>query len=293
MTQNNNSDERAAYTHGFALDSEHYTTIAKALYYLNAHALNAPSLEQLASEVGMSTYHFQRVFTEYVGVSPKKFSQLLTLNFTKNILQEPVTMQEAAFMSGLSGTGRLHDLFIAIEAMTPGEYQAGGRGLSIRYSQQITPFGEIGVASTPKGICDLSFATRDSFYSTLRLKYPQAQFADEACAIHRQAAAVIAGVHSQPLHLHLRGTPFQLKVWQWLLQIPSGQLASYGGLASWMSQPSAARAVGTAIGANPVAYLVPCHRVIQATGALGGYRWDVERKRLLLAWEAAGLYSRE
>lgn len=264
----------------------HYLAIAKALNYLSEHALNAPSLAQVAEVAGISPYHFQRLFTEYVGVSPKKFSQCLTLNIAKGLLQTPVTLLEAAERAGLSGTGRLHDLFIHIEAMTPGEYQSGGGGLVIHHSQQLTPFGEVGVAATGKGVCDISFTPNAAFQQMLAAKYPNAVLHASEQRLHRQAAEVISGINNTPLHLHLRGTPFQLKVWQLLLRIPAGALTSYGTIASLIEKPKASRAVGTAIGANPVAFLVPCHRVIQATGALGGYRWEVTRKRAMLAWEA-------
>lgn len=276
-------------------EDAHYRAIAKALLYLSENTLAPPSLDGLASHVGISSYHLQRLFTEYVGVSPKKFSQCLSLNFAKQLLQgqRPATLLDAAAQVGLSGTGRLHDLFIQIEAMTPGEFKSGGKGLVISHSQQFTPFGEVGIASTEKGICDLSFSDAESFNQLLFAKYPNAEFKATERDSHIQAAKVISGVNQgsgnyTPLHLHLRGTPFQLKVWQLLLQIPTGACASYGALANLAGKPKAARAVGTAIGANPVAFLVPCHRVIQATGALGGYRWDAERKRVMLAWEAMG-----
>lgn len=279
-------------------EDAHYRAIAKALLFLSENALAPQSLDDLASYVGISSYHLQRLFTEYVGVSPKKFSQCLSLNFAKQLLQgqNPTTLLEAAAQVGLSGTGRLHDLFIQIEAMTPGEFKSGGEGLVISHSQQFTPFGEVGIASTEKGICDLSFSDAESFKQLLRAKYPNAEFRASGRDSHTQAAKVISGVNQDPnnyapLHLHLRGTPFQLKVWQLLLQIPIGACASYGALASLAGKPKAARAVGTAIGANPVAFLVPCHRVIQATGALGGYRWDAERKRVMLALEACSTFD--
>ncbi len=276
-----------------------YQSIAKALLYLSENTLAPPSLDDLASHIGISSYHLQRLFTEYVGVSPKKFSQCLSLNFAKQLLQgqRPTTLLDAAVQVGLSGTGRLHDLFIQIEAMTPGEFKSGGKGLVISHSQQFTPFGEVGIASTVKGICDLSFTESESFKQLLRAKYPNAGFNASERDSHIQAAKVICGVNQgsdnyTPLHLHLRGTPFQLKVWQLLLQIPTGTCASYGSLASLAGKPKAARAVGTAIGANPVAFLVPCHRVIQATGALGGYRWDAERKQAMLALEACSVFDK-
>lgn len=279
-------------------EDAHYRAIAKALLYLSENTLAPPSLDDLASHVGISSYHLQRLFTEYVGVSPKKFSQCLSLNFAKQLLlgQNPATLLEAAAQAGLSGTGRLHDLFIQIEAMTPGEFKSGGKGLVILHSQQFTPFGEVGIASTEKGICDLSFADTESFNQLLRVKYPNAEFKVSERDVHIRAAKVISGVNQDPdncapLHLHLRGTPFQLKVWQLLLQIPTGACASYGTLASLAGKPKAARAVGTAIGANPVAFLVPCHRVIQTSGALGGYRWDAERKRAMLALEACSTFD--
>ncbi|GAB3370083.1 methylated-DNA--[protein]-cysteine S-methyltransferase [Spongiibacter taiwanensis] len=279
-----------------------YQRIALAIDFLQHHFTRQPSLDEVAAAVHLSPFHFQRLFTEWAGVSPKKFIQYLSLNYAKGLLQEPRSLMETAHSAGLSGSGRLHDLFVKIEGMTPGEYRQGGEGLTIRHSVADSPFGQVLVASTDKGVCHLAFEDETTkALAELQHRFPKASYVAGQDA-HQRAALTIfrpagetGGTQPVPLStikLHLQGTPFQLKVWESLLRIPEGQLRSYGHLAHALGQPKASRAVGTAIGSNPVAFLIPCHRVIQASGKLGGYRWGPTRKSALIAWEAARLHGR-
>lgn len=272
-------------------NQSHYRRVERAITYLNANFQRQPSLEEVAAAVHLSPYHFQRVFTEWAGVSPKKFVQYLSVQYAKSLLQQgPATLLDTAHETGLSGTGRLHDLFVRIEGMTPGEFKRGGEQLSINYSFAETPFGEVMVASTAKGVCHLSFQdTEAQGLSGLQRQFPRAalrQITDR----HQQAALFIFQEDWRRLDrvkLHLAGTPFQLKVWESLLRIPAGRLASYAQVARDIGSPGSARAVGSAVGGNPVAVLIPCHRVIQSSGRLGEYRWGGTRKSALIGWEAA------
>ncbi|MDO5289925.1 MAG: methylated-DNA--[protein]-cysteine S-methyltransferase, partial [Pseudomonadota bacterium] len=239
----------------------------------------------------VSPTHLQRQFQQLAGVSPKKMLQHLSLENAKAVLARQGSVQEATLEAGLSGSGRLHDLFIHIEGMTPGEYKAGGAGLTITHTFALTPLGEVLVAATDKGICFMAFA--DDHAQALRdlqHEYPHATHVQGAHPLHARALAALGGqaptpAPTQTLPLHLKGTPFQLKVWQALLRIPPGALSSYGHLAARLGQPRAARAVGSAVGANPVAVLIPCHRVIRESGVIGQYRWQRGRKMALLARE--------
>jgi AraC family transcriptional regulator of adaptative response/methylated-DNA-[protein]-cysteine methyltransferase len=241
--------------------------------------------------VHISPFHFQRLFTDWAGVSPKKFLQYISVQHAKNILKEQqATLFDAAYETGLSGTGRLHDLFIKIEGMTPGEFKNGGENLMINYSYAETPFGNIVVASTAKGICYMAFADDEQkAFADLQQHFPNAGF-KQMLDIIQQNALYIFTHNWTELHqikLHLKGTDFQLKVWETLLKIPMGQLSTYGAIAQQIKNPNASRAVGTAIGSNPVAFLIPCHRVIQSTGTFGGYMWGPIRKTAIIGWEAA------
>lgn len=269
--------------------SYHYTQIALAITYLQAHYQDQPSLEELAAVVHMSPFHFQRLFTEWAGVSPKQFVRYLSLQQAKQLLQQDGNLLSVANETGLSGTGRLHDLFVQIEGMTPGEYRNGGASLQISYQFLASPFGQLLVAATPKGICRLVFMEEEeTALNELQAGYPNAQYQKEDHPFFASLPDLFQPQQSWPkLKLHLKGTPFQLQVWEALLRIPEGRCISYGIMAKYLQQPNASRAVGTAIGANPVAFLIPCHRVIQATGALGGYRWGLPRKTAILGWEAA------
>lgn len=268
-----------------------YSRIAEAIDYIRINFRSQPSLEQIAEKVHLSPFHFQRMFTDWAGVSPKKFLQYISIGYAKDVLSDTNgSLFDAAFEAGLSGTGRLHDLFIHIEGMTPGEYKNGGAELNINYRFADSPFGNILVASTSKGICYLSFS-EDETLSLLELKkrFPNALF--HRCMDRMQQNALDIFSHDwtqlSQIKLHLKGTAFQLKVWETLLTIPTGKLTSYGNIANRISNPNASRAVGTAIGLNPVAFLIPCHRVIQAGGAPGGYMWGLTRKSAIIGWEAA------
>lgn len=272
------------------LTADHYyDTIAKVIRHMREHCPEQPSLEELASFAGMSPFHFQRIFSEWAGISPKQFLHYTTLSFAKPLLRKPGSVSSVADHLGLSGTGRLHDLFIKIEAMTPAEYKQGGASLQIQYSRHRTLFGDILCASTSKGICFLHFldASDAEGLHLLRNSFPHAAFQENAGPLHEQAEQVINGLGpgSGPLHLHIRGTVFQHRVWQALLQIPEGGISHYSEIATRAGSPGSARAAGTAIGSNPVAWLIPCHRVLRGDGGAGGYRWGLERKTAMLAME--------
>lgn len=268
-----------------------FDRITNAIGYMILHAKTQPLLEQIAAHVQLSPAHFQKMFTAWAGTSPKKFLQYLTLAHAKELLRtQQVSTLTAAVQSGLSGTGRLHDLFVQIEGMTPGEYKNGGEQLRIFYSFLPTVFGNTIVASTSKGICYLAFAqTESSGLSALRTAYPKAAIEKKDAPIHRDAMALFTkkGAVHQPVRLHIKGTPFQLKVWEALLRIPPGGVTTYNRIATEIHKPKANRAVGTAVGANPVAFLIPCHRVIQSSGVLGHYHWGAERKAAMIGWESA------
>ena len=266
-----------------------YQRIAAALAFAGTHFRQQPSLEELAAQAHWSPFHFQRKFQEWAGVSPKKFLQYLSLAHAKHLLQQHASVADAAHATGLSGTGRLHDLFVRLEAMTPGEYRHGGAALVIHYNGGDSPFGRYFVAATPKGICKLIFVEEEAAaLAELRQEWPNATLVAAPTTAHTQVAQFF-GRHFTPtnrLHLHLKGTAFQIKIWESLLRIPEGGLRTYSQVAR-AAESAAVRAVGTAIGANPVGYLIPCHRVIRQTGELGQYRWGAPRKAALLGWEAA------
>lgn len=269
----------------------HYETVAESLRYIRANALQQPDLKAIAAHVCMSPFHFQRVFTEWAGVSPKKFLQYLTLRHAKAILAQSASLSKAADSSGLSGSSRLHDLFLQIEGITPGDYKKQGAHLQLNYSTGNCQFGSYMVASTPQGICHLHFyQSEQQALQELRHLWPQATLVARQNELHRQVQQFFQNrltPLSPKLPLHLRGTPFQLKVWEALLRIPEGQLSSYASLAGNIGHQQASRAVGTAIGSNPVAFLIPCHRVIKSVGGIGEYRWGSERKMAMIGWEAA------
>lgn len=268
-----------------------FERIAAAIEFLGQHFREQPSLDEVAAQVHLSPYHFQRLFTEWAGVSPKKFLQFLTLDYAKKLLQENgSTVFETAIETGLSGTGRLHDLFISIEGMTPGEYKNQGEALLIHYSFAESPFGNILVASTSKGICHMAFADDESMaLQELRDRFPKASYQQLVDRFQQTALQLFTRDWNQPeqVKLHLKGTEFQLKVWETLLKIPAGGLSTYRSIAQEMKHPRALRAVGTAIGQNPIAFLIPCHRVIQSSGQFGNYHWGATRKAAMIGWEAA------
>lgn len=266
-----------------------YEQVASAIEYIHSHHTQQPELDDIAKKIHMSPFHFQRTFTEWAGVSPKKFLQFITIEHAKKILDSKASIFDAAFEAGLSGTGRLHDLFINIEGMTPGEYKNGGKELVINYSFTESPFGDILVASTSKGICHMSFAEdKKASLNDLREKFPNAKFNSSSDALQENALSIFGQDWSKmsKIKLHLKGTDFQLKVWNTLLKVPMGSLTTYGDIAQAIQNPNASRAVGTAIGDNPVAFLIPCHRVIKSTGVFGEYHWGGTRKTAIIGWEA-------
>lgn len=268
-----------------------YHRIAKAIKYIQEHYTIQPTLTELAQEINLSPFHFQRLFTDWAGVSPKKFLQYISVQHAKKILgNQQTSLFETAHQTGLSGTGRLHDLFVKIEGMTPGEYKNKGENLPINYNFRKTPFGETLVASTPKGICYMGFSDdQQQAFSELKTRFPKANFSAQTDALQENVLQIYNQDWNQlkQVKLHLKGTDFQLKVWEALLQIPMGNLTTYGTLAKNIQKPKAARAVGTAIGNNPIAFLIPCHRVIQSSGLLGGYMWGTTRKTAIIGWEAS------
>jgi len=282
--------------------TDDYSRIEKAIRYLDRERAVAPSLAQVAEHVGLSESHFQRMFTRWAGISPKRFVQHRTAEVVKRLLRERRPVLEATYEAGLSGPGRLYDLVVNAEAVTPGELQRGGMGVTVRYGFHPTPFGDCLIAVTSRGICHLAFVapvSRDDALARLAHDWPLAQLVADQSATRGVAAAAFPppGSAKVPsLALHVKGTNFQLKVWRALLEIPAGTVTTYGALAATVGTPSASRAVGTAVGSNPVSYLIPCHRVIRASGELGGYAWGVERKKVMLMKESlttAGARSEE
>ncbi len=274
-----------------------YNRIAAAIEYIRQNFKEQPNLDEVAEKINLSPFHFQRLFSEWAGVSPKNFLQYISVAHARYMLKnKEVTLFDVAFETGLSGTGRLHDLFIKIDGMTPGEYKNGGENLCINYSYAESPFGNILVASTTKGICYMAFAEDEQIaWSDLQQLFPNAHFKQMVDLIQQQALYIFNKDWQQlpEIKLHLKGTGFQLKVWETLLKIPIGQLSTYGNIATTIEKPTASRAVGTAIGSNPVAFLIPCHRVIQSTGLLGGYMWGPTRKAAIIGWEAAKAFQKE
>lgn len=272
-------------------DHINYSRIAEAIDYIRENFRSQPGLDEIAEKVNLSPFHFQRLFSNWAGVSPKKFLQYISVEYAKDILSDKqASLFDAAYEAGLSGTGRLHDLFIQIEGMTPGEFKNGGAELDINYSFAGSPFGDLLIASTSKGICHMSFSeNEDLSLQDLIQRFPNAAFRPVQDVMQQNAMYIFQNdwTNLNQLKLHLKGTPFQIKVWETLLKIPMGKLTSYGNIANKISMPNASRAVGTAIGLNPVAFLIPCHRVIQSGGAPGGYMWGLTRKSAIIGWEAA------
>jgi len=268
-----------------------FERIASAIDYIKINFKSQPTLEQVAAQVFLSPYHFQRMFTRWAGTSPKKFLQYISVEYAKSLLSEnKKTLFDTSIESGLSGSSRLHDLFISIEGMTPGEYKNGGEKLNINYDFFQSHFGKIIVASTNKGICHLAFTDDEPIaVQALTKRFPNALFQKKGDNLQKKAAGIFsADWNNLPLiKLHLKGSEFQLKVWEALLKIPVGKLTTYGKIAGDIKMPKASRAVGTAVGANPVAWLIPCHRVIQSSGIFGGYHWGAARKAAIIGWEAA------
>lgn len=272
--------------------SYHYTVIARALREIDA-AGPGLSLEDLARRMDMSPSHFQRVFSAWVGVSPKRYQQYLALDHARQMLAERFTVLEAAQASGLSGGGRLHDLFLRWEAMSPGEYARGGEGLTLRWGWFDSPFGPAIVMGSDKGICGIGFAVdmgEAAAFDDLARRWPKARLVADEAALRPWVQAAFGGepgAQQGVAQIHLIGAPFQIKVWEALLRVPSGHVTSYSELASAVGHPKAVRAVGTAVGRNPISFVIPCHRALRKSGELGGYHWGLPVKRAILAWEAA------
>lgn len=271
--------------------TDNYYKVEKALTFIEENFKKQPSLQEIAQHIHLSPHHFQRIFKEWAGVSPKKYLQFLSVNYAKKQLKNN-TIFDTAIEGGFSSTSRLHDLFVNIEGMTPGEYRNQGAKLHINYSFAESPFGNIFIASTPKGVCFMVFTdTLEEGITQLRQEFPKSQLHNKVDQLQQDALLIFQRDWSKldQIKLHLKGTTFQLKVWEALLSIPEGKLATYGHIATAINQPKAARAVGTAIGANPIAFLIPCHRVIQSSGKTGGYRWNPIRKKAIIAWEGSKL----
>ncbi len=267
----------------------HYDLIARALAFIETSD-GQPSLEDIAAATGLSPAHFQRVFSQWVGVSPKRYQQYLMLDHAKTLLAKRFTLLNTAHETGLSGSSRLHDLFLRWEAMSPGEYAARGAGLTLRFGYFDGPFGEMLVMGTDRGICAVAFTAecgRDHAMADLTRRWPKANYVNDAHHLQCWVEAML-GV-GRETQLHLMGPPFQIKVWQALLSIPSGHVTTYSEIAQSIGNPKAVRAVGTAVGRNPVSWLIPCHRALRKSGGLGGYHWGLPVKRALLAWESARL----
>ncbi len=268
--------------------SQHYKMIEQAIQYIEANWQNQPELEEIASAIGMSEYHFQRVFTQWAGISPKRFMQFLTREHAKELLAKSENLLETTHKVGLSSLGRLHDLFVTTEAVTPGEYKSRGAGLTIRYGIHPTPFGKCLIAATERGICHLGFVEtgEGNAIDTLVENWTQAKMTED----HPSTALLVTRIFSDlrpasPLRLHLRGTNFQIKVWEALLNIPAGAVTTYEHIAAQIGKPTALRAVGSAVGNNPIAYLIPCHRVIRKSGDFGNYLYGSARKKAILVKE--------
>lgn len=269
-----------------------YSRIAEAINFYKLHFRQQPSLEEAAEHVHISPFHFQKMFKEWAGVTPKKFLQYLSLEHAKGMLKESqATLFDTAVETGLSGPSRLHDLFIKVEGMTPGEFKNGGEQLHINYSFAESPFGTLIVGSTQKGICYMAFADngQEPALQELKKSFPKAGFQQLTDKIQQDALFIFSQDWSKPgdIKLHLKGTPFQIKVWETLLKIPMGEVSTYTGIAEKLNNPKASRAVGSAVASNPVAFLIPCHRVIKANGEIGQYHWGTTRKTAMLGWEAA------
>ena len=274
-----------------------YRRMARAIAFLSAHYAEQPQLEDAASAAGLSPFHFQRTFTRYVGVSPKAFVGHLTLAHAKAELASGASVLNAALEAGLSGPSRLHDLCLKIEAMTPGEYAKGGEGLEIEFGFHDTPFGIALIMSTIRGVCGIGFGDegeKQAMLAEMQARWPKASYRGNTSRSEKIARRIFDPMASrEELSLHLMGTPWQIQVWQALLAIPEGKFATYGEVASALQKSTASRAVGAAVGRNPISYLIPCHRVLGSRGALTGYHWGLDRKRAMLAIEAARAAQRE
>lgn len=292
-----NAAAKAAMTPDAAQDRFNYDLMAAALRYIEERTDSQPSLEEVAAAIGLSPAHFQRVFSRWVGVSPKRYLQYLTLDHAKRLLKERFTVLDATYEAGLSSPGRLHDLFVRWEAMTPGDFARDGAGLTIRWGWFDTPFGEALAMGTERGLCGLAFAAeygREAAMADLAGRWPAAEYVEDAETLRPwiEAAFGRAGAGEggrREVAIAPIGAPFQIKVWEALLAVPSGHVTTYSEIARRIGNPRAVRAVGSAVGRNPISWLIPCHRALRRDGQLGGYHWGLPVKRAMLAWEAARL----
>ena len=265
--------------------SEDYSRIAQAIAFIQQNRLAQPNLATVAQHIGLSDSHFQRLFTQWAGISPKRFLQYLNIEYAKSKITQSKSLLDLTLDLGLSSSGRLHDLFVNLEAMSPGEFKAGGAGLQIRYGIHDTPFGKALIATTLRGICHLQF---DGDEQTLRSEWANAEIVFGPQTTQPLCNLIFnPGTSGEPLTVWVKGTNFQVQVWRALLTIPFGEVTTYQRLAEAMGRPTAARALGNAVGKNSIGYLIPCHRVIRESGELGGYRWGKERKTAILGWEAS------
>ena len=280
--------------------SQHYQLIERAIQYIEVNVNRQPELDEIASAIGLSEYHFQRLFTRWAGISPKRFMQFLTKEHAKDLLARSENLLDTTHQVGLSSLGRLHDLFVNTEAVTPGEYKSRGTGLTIHYGLHLTPFGKCLIATTERGICHLSFVqtSEGSAIDNLVKDWKQAKMVEDYKSTAPLAARIFLAQPPandretvSPLKLHLRGTNFQIKVWEALLNITAGSVTTYEQIAAQIGNPNALRAVGTAVGHNPIAVLIPCHRVIRKAGEFGNYRYGAARKKALLAREYASQFE--
>ena len=266
----------------------HYQTISRAITFIRSTLIQQPKLEQIAGSVGMSPYHFQRVFTEWVGMSPKRYQEYLTLGFSKELLQKRHTLLDVTLNMGLSGTSRLHDLFIEWEAMTPGEYALNGAGVEINWGFFDSPFGQMLAMATKRGLCGLGFVGESSktvIFDDFKSRWPNAVYIENKVILKSLIETLVIGKGT--INIHLIGAPFQIKVWEALMNIPTGFVTTYSDIAKAIDNKAAVRAVGTAVGKNPISWLIPCHRVLRKNGELGGYHWGIDLKTALLARESA------
>jgi AraC family transcriptional regulator of adaptative response/methylated-DNA-[protein]-cysteine methyltransferase len=272
-----------------------YSKVEKAIYYIEDHAEEQPGLEEVSAFVGLSPHHFQRVFKRWTGISPKRFLQFLTVENAKRFLDRSSSVLETSCEIGLSGPGRLHDLFVSVEAVTPGQFKSGGAGVSIRYGFHGTPFGEALIAMAGNGLTDLKFVHEENAGDAvhdLKKRWPAADIVEDAVSTGEIAYRIFSRVEGSaddlPITVLLGGTNFQIKVWQALLRIPEGAIVSYSDVARSIGHPKAVRAVGNAVGSNPIAWLIPCHRVLRSSGDIGGYGGGIARKKIMLARELEG-----
>jgi AraC family transcriptional regulator of adaptative response/methylated-DNA-[protein]-cysteine methyltransferase len=287
-------DKSSTVGNTVAMNSD-YQRIAEAIEFINANADQQPNLEAVATQLNLSPFHFQRLFCRWAGVTPKKYLQTLTVERAKQLLAEAQPLLSVSERVGLSSPSRLHDHFVQLEAVTPGEFKTGGAGLSIDYAVNSSPFGDIFVAATERGICKLAFIDQSKIelhIAELQRRWPRATLHSQESEQFKIVASLFdSKIPDRPLSLHVSGTNFQINIWRALLQIPEGTLASYSQVAEAVNRPKAARAVGTAIGANPVAFFIPCHRVLRQNGNIGGYHWGTTRKHAMHAWESARCMS--